>query len=89
MGDGGRGGWNIPEGGGGYRFLLNLTNGAGVVKINRGVGISKNPLILVMNEKKTHKSLILMLNLKVSNQTRSEASKNKVIIKRASITSIN
>ena len=37
---------------GGYRFLLNLTNGAGVVKINGGVRISKNPLISVMNEKK-------------------------------------
>ena len=52
MAGGGRG-WNKPEGGGGaYRFLLNLTNGAGVVKINGGVGISKNPLISVMNEKK-------------------------------------
>ena len=30
-----------------------------------------------MNEKKRHKCLILMLKLKVSKQTRSEASKNK------------
>ena len=39
--------------------------------------------------KKGHKCLILMLNLKVSKQTTSEASKNKVIIKRVSIISIN
>ena len=48
----GGGGLKYTGGRGGYRFLLNLTNGAGVVKINGGVGISKNPLILVMNEKK-------------------------------------
>ena len=41
-----------------------------------------------MNEKKD-KCLILMLNLKVSKQTRSEASKNEVIIKRVSNISIN
>ena len=36
---------------GGWRFLLNLINGEGV-KINGDVGgISKNPLISVMNEK--------------------------------------
>ena len=52
-----------------------------------GVGISKDPLISVMNEKKRHKCLILML--KVSKQTTSEASKNKVIIKRVSNISIN
>ena len=44
----------------------------------RGVGISKNLLMSVMNEKR-NKYLILMLNLKVSKQTRTEASKNKVI----------
>ena len=38
--------------------------------------------------KKCHKCLILMLNLKVSKQTRSEASKNKVITKRVSNLSI-
>ena len=48
-----------------------------------GGGISKNQLISVMNEKRD-KCLILMLNLKVSKQTRSEASKNNVIIKRVS-----
>ena len=42
----------------------------------------------LMNEKKD-KCLILMLNLKVSKQTRSEASKNEVIIKRVSNISIN
>ena len=34
--------------------------------------------------KKRHKCLVLMLNLKVSKRTRSEASENKVIIKRIS-----
>ena len=47
------------------------------------------PLILVMNEKKKHKCLILMLNLKVSKETKSEAGKNKIIIKRVSNISIN
>ena len=56
-------------------------NKRGGVKINwYGVGISKYPLILVMNEKKD-KCLIYTLNLKLSKQTRNEASKNKVIIK--------
>ena len=50
------------------------------------VGISKNPLISVMNEKRD-KCLILMLDLKVSTQTRSEA--NRVIINRVSKISIN
>ena len=53
----------------------------------RGVGISKYPLISVRN-KKRHKCLILVLNLKVSKQTRSEASKDKVIIKIVSNISI-
>ena len=48
------------------------------------VGISKNPLISVMKE-----TCNIMLDLKISKQTRSEASKNKVIIKRASGMSIN
>ena len=51
-------------------------------------GISKNPLILVMNEKRD-KCLILMLNIKVSKQTRSEATRNNAIIKRVSNISIN
>ena len=46
------------------------------------LGISKYPLISVMNEK-------IVLNLKVSKQTGGEASKNKVIIKRVSNISIN
>ena len=66
----------------GWRSLLNL--------INRGrrFDISKYSLISVMNEKRDT-CLMLMLNLKVSKQTRSEASKNKVIIKRVSNISIN
>ena len=39
--------------------------------------------------KKRHKCLILMLNLTVNKRTRSEAGKNKVIIKRVSYISIN
>ena len=53
------------------RSLLNLINGG--VKINREVGISKYPLISVTNEKRD-KCFKLVLNLKVSKQTRSEAS---------------
>ena len=49
----------------------------------------KYPLISAMNEKKRHKCLILMLDLKVRKQTRSEASKNKLIIKRVPKISIN
>ena len=65
---------------GGWRFF---------VKFNKqGVRISKYPLILVMNEKR-NKCLILMFSLKVSKQTRSETSKNKVIIRRVSNISIN
>ena len=54
-----------------------------------GFGILKNPLISVMNQKKRHIYLVLMLNLKVSKQTRSEARKDKAIIKRVSNKSIN
>ena len=57
----------------------------GGVKINGGVGdgerrfdISKQSLILVMNERRE------ILNVKVSKQTRSEASKKKVLITRVS-----
>ena len=46
-----RGGQNKRgEGGGGRRFLLNLIN------MEWGVGISKNPLILVMNEERDIKN---------------------------------
>ena len=53
------------------------------VKINGGVGISKYPLISEMNQKRD-KWLILMLILKVSKHTRSEASKSKIIMNRVS-----
>ena len=55
-----------------------------IVKFNKrggveeGVGISRYPLISVTNEKRD-KCLMLMLNLKVSKQARSEASKNNVM----------
>ena len=40
-------------------------------------------------DEKRHKCLILMFNLEVSKQTRSEASKKKIIIKRVSNISIS
>ena len=65
-----------------------------VVPNKRGGGQNKRggggwTFLSVMNEKRDiNKYLILMLDLKVSKQTRSEASKNKVIIKRVSNISI-
>ena len=61
------------------RPLRCLING-GRVKLNETgwVGILKNPLISVTNEKRD-KCLISMLNLKVSKQTKSE---NKVTLVR-------
>ena len=66
------------------------------VKLNKRGGQNKRRCrnfkisVNIGNEwKKGHKCLILMLNLKVSKQTGSEASKNKVIIKRISNISIN
>ena len=65
---------------GGRRSFLNLISRR--IKINEGgIGLSKYPLISVTNEIKRHKCLILMLNLKVSKQTKSKANMNKVIIK--------
>ena len=61
--------------------MLNLING--------GVGLSKNPLISVTNEKKRHKLLMLMLKLKVSKQIGSAVSKNKVSNNQKSIKHIN
>ena len=62
---------------GGWRFLLTLINGW--VKINGG---DQKKFVNIGNEwKKRHKYLILMLNLKVSTQTRSDASMNKAVIK--------
>ena len=56
--------------------------GEGVLEFQKFVNIG--------NEwKKRHQCLILMLNLRVSIRTKSENSKNKVIIKRVSNISIN
>ena len=56
------------------------------VNFNKREGARKKS---VNERKKRHKCLLLMLNLQVSKQTRSEAGKNKVVIKRVSNTSIN
>ena len=77
---------------GSWRSLLNLRNGGegGGGGQNKRVGRNFKISVNISNEwKKRHKCLILMLDLKVSKQTRSEASKNKVIIKRVSNISIN
>ena len=52
LGGGEGGGQDKREGDGteGQRFFLNLINGVG--QINKGIGISKNPLISVMNGKR-------------------------------------
>ena len=77
-GGAGRMGHNKQDG---RRSLSNLINGGG-----RNFKISVN----VGNEwKKRHRCLILMLNLRVSKQTRSEVRKNKVITKRVSKILIN
>ena len=74
--------------GGGVVGVINLIKGG--VKINVGGGWNFNKSVNIGNEwKNRHECLILVLNLKVSKQTRSEASKNKVIIKRVSNKSIN
>ena len=49
----------------------------------------KNSVIIGNEWKKRHKYLILMLKLKVSEQIRSEASKNKVSSNQKSIKHIN
>ena len=50
--------------------------------MNSGGGQNFKKSVNIANErKKLHKCLILMLNLKVSKQTRNDGSKNKVIIK--------
>ena len=74
------------------RFFLNLIKGG--VKINKGGGGEgrwnfKKPVNIGNEWKKRRKCLILMLDLKVTKQTRSEASKNKVIIKGVSNISVN
>ena len=79
--------WGRGEPGGGGqnkrgKGVEDFSNERGVV------GIFKSPLTSVTNEKRD-KCLVLILNLKVSKQTRSEASKNKVIIKSVPNISIN
>ena len=57
------------------------------VEFNKRGGRNFKVSVNIGNErKKRHRCLILILNLKVNKQTRSEASKNKVIIKRVSKT---
>ena len=62
----------------------------GGTKINGGPGRNLRKSVNISNEwKKRRTCLILTLSLKLSKQTGSEASKNKVIIKRVSNISIN
>ena len=56
-----------------FRLLLTLW-----VLLNGGVENSRKSVNISNEWKKRHKCLILMLKLKVSKQTRSEANKNKV-----------
>ena len=69
-----------------WRFLLYLINGGGQ---NKWAWNFKKSVNIGNEWKKRHKCLTLMLSLKVSKQTRSEACKNKVIINRVSNISIN
>ena len=59
----------------------NLISGAVRIYGGRGERNFKISVNISNEWKKRHKCLILMLNLKVSKQATSEASKNKVIIK--------
>ena len=73
--------WGRGEGG-----RSNKTGGRGskIFLINGGSRNFKKSVNICNESKKRHKCLILMLNLKVSERTGSEASENKVIIKRVS-----
>ena len=61
--------------GGGWIFLLNLINGG--FKINGGGQNFKKSVNIGNERKKRQTYLMLMLNLKVSKQTRSEANKTR------------
>ena len=77
--------------GGGWSDIFLKFSKSGV-KINGGRGGGgnfKKSFNIGHEWKKIYKCLILMLNFKISKQTRSEASKTKVIIKRISNISIN
>ena len=51
-------------------------------KFDKQGGRNLNKFVNIANKrKKRHKCLVLMLNIKVNNWTRNEASKSKVIIK--------
>ena len=59
-------------------------------KFDKQGGRNLNKFVNIANEwKKRHKCLVMMLNIKVNNWTRNEASKSKVIIKRVSDISTN
>ena len=64
-------------------------NKRGGVQNKQGAWNFGKPVNIGNELKKRHNCLILMLNLKESKETRSEASKNKVIFKRISNISIN
>ena len=66
-----------------------MGGGGGRVQNREGDWNFKKKIGIGNEWKNRHECLILMLNLEVSKQTRSEASKNKVIVKRVSNVSIN
>ena len=73
-----RRGQNKGWGEGSGEFLLNLINGWGQNKWERGGRNFKKSANIGNESKKKQKCLILMLKLQVSKQIRSEANKNKV-----------
>ena len=73
----------------GDKIFLKFNKRRGQNKQGEGRWNFKKPVNIGNEWKKRRKCLILMLDLKVTKQTRSEASKNKVIIKGVSNISVN
>ena len=79
----GQGGQDKREGDGGPEIFVKFNKRGGSNK--QGDWNFKKSVNIGNQWKKRHKCLILMLNFKVSKQARSEASQNKVKIKRVNI----
>ena len=61
----------------------------GFFNFNKQGGSRKKSVNIGNEQKKRHRCLILMLNLKVTKQTRRKAGKNKVVFKGVSNISVN